>query len=158
MARTPQRILVVANETINGNVLIESVAALAAAPGSDVLALAPALNSKLAYWTSSDGDARRAAELRLARCVELLTAIGVQVEGLVGDADPLRAIEDALRLYPADQIVIATHPEERSHWLAHDIVDRVRQRFDRPVIHVIVDSEHGAEHLVGASASRAAAA
>ena len=147
MTTAPQRILVVANETVTGSVLLESIGALATTPDTEVLALAPALNSKFAHWTSSDGNARRAAELRLAHCIELLDAAGLRAEGLVGDADPLQAVEDALRLFPADQIVIATHPEERSNWLAHDIVNRAREQFRRPVLHIVVDSEREREYV-----------
>ena len=147
MTNAPQRILVVANETVTGRVLLESIEALATTPDTEVLALAPALNSKFGHWTSSDGNARRAAELRLARCVELLTAAGLRTEGLVGDADPLQAVEDALRLFPADQIVIATHTEERSNWLARDIVTRAREQFRRPILHIVVDLEREREYV-----------
>ncbi len=156
MVRTPQRILVVANETVGGQVLIESLAELAATSDSEVLVVAPALNSRLAYWTSNDTAARRAAGRRLSDCIERLTAAeldprgGVRAEGLVGDSDPLCAIEDALRMFAADQIVIATHPERRSNWLARDIVERARTRFGRPVLHIVVDLEHAAEYLVAA--------
>ncbi len=150
MVQPSQRILVVANETVGGSVLIESLTALAASSDSEVLVLAPALNSRLAYWTSSDDGARVEAELRVAGCIALLTAAGIRATGLVGDSDPLRAVEDVLRLYPADQLVIATHPEERSNWLARDIVERSREKFGRPVVHIVVDLEHCAEYLVAA--------
>jgi GABA permease len=147
MTNAPQRILVVANETVTGRVLLEAIEVLAATADTEVLALAPALNSKFAHWTSSDDNARRAAEIRLARCVELLSAAGLRAEGLVGDADPLQAVEDALRLFPANQIVIATHLEERSNWLARDIVNRAREQFRRPILHIVVDVEREREYL-----------
>ena len=52
--------------------------------------------------------------------------------GEVGDGDPLQAIEDALRTFGADEIVISTHPEGRSHWLAHNVVGAARGPFRRP--------------------------
>ncbi|MBA3844160.1 MAG: hypothetical protein H0X39_16355 [Actinobacteria bacterium] len=143
----PQRILVVANETVIGNALLEAVVQIATTPEAQVLALAPALNSRIAHWASSEDRAREDAELRLARCVEVLTAADVHAEGLVGDADPLQAVEDALRLFPAEQIIVATHPEQRSNWLARDIVMRMRKRFDQPVLHIVVDLERAQEYL-----------
>ena len=78
---------------------------------------------------------RRAAPGSLVR----LRALGVNAEGEVGDADPLQAIEDALRTFGADEIIISTHPEGRSHWLERGVVDAARERFSPPVTHVVVD-------------------
>ena len=59
--------------------------------------------------------------------------------GEVGDGDPLQAIEDALRTFAPDEIVISTHPAGRSHWLERGVVDGARERYDIPVVHVVVD-------------------
>jgi hypothetical protein len=48
-------------------------------------------------------------------------------------------MEDALRTFGADEIVIATHPEGRSNWLERNIVGAARERFDAPITHVVVD-------------------
>jgi hypothetical protein len=48
-------------------------------------------------------------------------------------------MEDALRLFGADEIIISTHPEGRSHWLEKGIVDAARERFAVPIAHVVVD-------------------
>ena len=50
-------------------------------------------------------------------------------------------MEDALRLFGADEIIISTHPEGRSHWLEKGIVDAARERFAVPITHVVVDLE-----------------
>lgn len=60
------------------------------------------------------------------------------MRGQLGDADPLRAIGDALGVFVADEILVATHPEARSAWLAGDLVARARSRFGVPVLHVVV--------------------
>ena len=65
-------------------------------------------------------------------------------QGEVGDGDPLQAIEDALRTFGADEIVISTHPEGRSNWLERNVVGAARERFDVPITHVVVDLEAGA--------------
>lgn len=146
MKNAPHRILVVANETVIGDVLRDAIESLATAD-AEVLAVAPALNSRIAHWASSDDEARRAAELRLAHCVNMLAGAGVRVEGCVGDADPLQAVEDTLRSFPADQIIVATHPEGRSNWLARDVVARMRLRFAPPIVHIVVDLEREREYL-----------
>ena len=60
-------------------------------------------------------------------------------EGEVGDADPLQAIEDGLRTFGADEVIISTHPEGRSDWLEKGVVRAARERFDVPITHVVVD-------------------
>ena len=59
----------------------------------------------------------------------------------VGDPDPNAAIESALLRFPADELIISTHPPERSRWLERGVVERARRDIDRPITHVIVDLE-----------------
>ena len=66
---------------------------------------------------------------------------GISAQGHVGDADPVQAIEDALRTFGPDEVIISTHPEGRSHWLERDIVEHARERFAVPITHVVVDLE-----------------
>jgi hypothetical protein len=49
------------------------------------------------------------------------------------------AIEDALRTFQPDELIVSTHPEGRSKWLERGVVDRARERFDLPLTHVVVD-------------------
>ena len=74
---------------------------------------------------------------RLEASVASLTASGVRATGIVGDGDPLQALEDALRTFPADEIVISTHPPGRSHWLEKGVVAEAERRYDVPVTHVV---------------------
>src|SRR3954462_6197648 len=133
------RVLAIANETVAGDALHQVIADHACNCPTDVLVVAPALNSRLRHWMSDEDAARNAAEERLARSVERLDADGIPVYGWVGDADPLEAIADALAVFPADQLIIATPPERRSNWLARDVVRRARERFELPTVHVAVD-------------------
>ena len=66
---------------------------------------------------------------------------GVTVRGDIGDADPMQAMEDALRTFGADEIIISTHPEGRSNWLERGVVRGARERFAVPITHVVVDLE-----------------
>jgi len=138
-----RRILVVTNETARGDELHDAVVtqAVRAHPRARVLVVAPALNSRLRHWLSDDAAARRAAILRVQACVTRLAAAGIAAEGTIGDPDPLQAIEDALGTFSADSLVIATHPEGRSHWLARNLVERADERFDLPITHVVVGAE-----------------
>ena len=138
--------LVIANETIEGQALLEAIPY-----GTEVRVVAPALNSRLRHWLSDEDGARRAAESRLARCLERLSSAGIEASGRVGDADPLLAIGDELRVFAADELVISTHPKGRSLWLARNIVDRACEQFDLPVFHVVVDVEAGREVVVAAA-------
>jgi GABA permease len=144
---TTHHILVVANETVEGTALVEAVRDMALSHDADVVVVAPALNTRLRHWMSDSDGAHHAAAQRLEGCVDRLRDAGVRVTGHVGDADPMRAIEDATRLFPADEIVIGTHPEERSNWLAHDLVARACAQFDVPVLHIVVDLAAHREYL-----------
>jgi GABA permease len=97
------------------------------------------LNSRLKTWTSDEDAAREAAQDRLDATLEHLESVGVAASGEVGDLDPLVAIEDAVRTFHPDEIVISTHPEGRSNWLERGVVAAARERFDVPVVHVVVD-------------------
>jgi hypothetical protein len=142
-----RRILVISNETVTGTVLHQAIRFRAHNSDGEVLVVAPALNSRLRHWMSDVDAARRAAEERLRACMKRLDVAGINARGEVGDGDPMQAIADALSTFAADEIVIATHPEERSHWLAHDLVDRARLRFDQPVLHIVVDVAHNDEYV-----------
>jgi hypothetical protein len=133
------QLLVITNETAEGDVLHEAIRRLASAPEDEVTVVAPALNSRVRHWLSDEDGARAAAAERLERCVERLRVAGVSVTGHTGDCDPLQAIADALALAPADELLIATHPENTSHWLERDLISRACARFDLPVAHVVVD-------------------
>jgi hypothetical protein len=135
------RILVVANETVVGRALRSEVASRAQEGDAEVLVVSPALNSRLRHWTSDEDQARATAQDRLDESLEALTADGVDARGRVGDDDPIQAIEDSLRVFGADEIVISTHPPGRSNWLERGVVERAGEKFDLPITHVVVDLE-----------------
>lgn len=136
-----RRILVVANETVGGDELLAVLRSKAEGVREEVLVVCPALNSQVRTWASDEDGARAAAQARLDASLERLAGHGISARGEVGDGDPLQAIEDALRTFGADEIVISTHPEGRSHWLERNVVATARERFDVPITHVVVDLE-----------------
>ena len=139
-----RRILVIANETVGGEELLSILRQRSENVRERIHVVCPALNSQLRHWASDEDDARAAAQGRLDRSLEQLRAHGVQADGEVGDSDPLQAIEDALRTFGADEIVISTHPEGRSNWLERNVVGVARERFDVPITHVVVDLDAAA--------------
>ncbi|MBA3365613.1 MAG: hypothetical protein H0U03_07500 [Actinobacteria bacterium] len=140
-AENERRILVIANETAGGAELRDVLRRRAEGVRQRVLVVCPALNSRLRHWATDDAAAQAAAQERLDRSLESLARVGVEARGEVGDADPLQAIEDAVRSFGPDEIVISTHPPGRSQWLEKRIVERAQARFSEPVTHVVVDLE-----------------
>jgi GABA permease len=134
-----RRILVVANETVAGRELLEHLHARADGVDTHVLVVAPALNTRLRHLFADVDRAREEAEVRLTGSIESLRAEGITARGAVGDSDPVRAIEDALFEFDADEIVISTHPPERSNWLEKKTVERAREKFSQPITHIVVD-------------------
>lgn len=135
------RILVVANETVGGPVLLDTIHTRVDAAGraARVLVVCPALNSPLRHWASDEDEARDAAQTRLDASLATMRAAGIDAAGEVGDGDPIQAIEDALRTFRPDELIVSTHPPGRSHWLERGVVERARERFELPVTHVTVD-------------------
>jgi hypothetical protein len=88
-------------------------------------------------------DTRRAAAgRRLDRTLAMLREEGIPAHGFVVETDPVTAVRDALAQLdpPVDQIVLATHPQQKSGWLRKNVVDRVREAAGNiPVEHVVVD-------------------
>jgi hypothetical protein len=136
-----RRLLVIANETVGGSDLLDRIRELSEGANTQVLVVSPALNTPLRHLASDEDPARAAARQRLDRSLQRLDQEGIEARGEVGDGDPLQAIEDALRTFGADQILISTHPEGRSNWLERGVVTGARERFAVPIHHVVVDLE-----------------
>jgi GABA permease len=135
-----RRILVVANETVGGEALLKELQNRARGHNSEILVVTPALPaSRAQHWASDTDGATEQARQRMELSVLEIERLGLKAKGEIGDADPNTAIEDALRLFPADEILISTHPAERSHWLERGVVEKAREEIDLPVTHVVVD-------------------
>jgi hypothetical protein len=144
-----RRILVIANETVGGSTLREMIRERSSGTRAEILVVTPALNSPVRHWASDEDSARAAAQERLNASLRKLEAAGLAARGQVGDGDPVQAIEDALRTFGADEIIISTHPEGRSHWLERGVVANARQRFAVPITHVVVDLDAEREEVRG---------
>src|SRR6266536_1917175 len=149
-AHTPEderRILVIANETVGGETLRNTIRERSAGFREQILVVTPALNTPLKHWVSDEDKARDEAQERLDRSLARLREAGIDARGEIGDGEPLQAIEDALRTFGADEIIISTHPEGRSNWLEKGVVSGARERFAVPITHVVVDLERESEEV-----------
>jgi GABA permease len=131
------RVLVVANETVGAEELLAEIRRIEDRRTSKFHVLAPAVPDEHGLGTWNQEGAIQHAQERLDKTLALLRAEGLDATGQVGDMVPLAAIEDALRTFPADMIVISTHPVARSRWLKKDLVESARKKFGRPVVHVV---------------------
>lgn len=134
------RLLVIANETIAGESLHSHIKEIVA-PDGRVIIVAPALSSRLKYVFSDVDGPREQAQERLDESIELLRASGLNVEGEVGDASPMRAFQDAVAVFQPDGVLISTHPPGKSNWLENGLIDKMEAVTDLPVEHVVVDLE-----------------
>jgi len=145
-----RRYLVVANQTLAAEPLVSRVRELARAAPSSFHVVVPATPPRDHVWT--EGEARATARSRLDAALARFAQLGTEVEGEVGDANPMLAIGDALRDHgPFDEIVISTLPKGLSKWLKLDLPHRVEAAFGLRVTHVV--EEPAAGHAPGRRAS-----
>jgi len=135
-----RRVLVVANQTACGDELLEAVRARMVAGPCRFTLLVPATPPhEHATWT--EGEARAIARRRMEQAIASFAAIGADVDGVVGDASPVRAIDDVLLERPHDEILLSTLPPGISRWLRKDLPQRVSQRFGLPVTTIISEQQ-----------------
>ena len=138
------RVLVVANRTLHGAELRAELQRRAAA-GSELHIVAPILCSRIHYIASDVDKELEDARARLATALDWARAEGLPVTGKVGDANAaFGAIEDELRQYGADEVIISTYPRGTSNWLETGIVDRLNDELDIPVTHVVIEPARAA--------------
>lgn len=131
-------VLVVANETVLGEPLLDTIRRRAAEGPASFLIVSP--QSDPARGEHPE------AERRLRTALSLLRSEGIEVHGQIAHPDPFTAAMEAVEEERTDEIIVSTFPGERSGWLRRDLVGRLRSATDRPVQHVVVDE------LVGAAA------
>jgi hypothetical protein len=140
---TVYRVLVLANETVGGQALLAEIQNRCKGRNSEILVVVPALTSTpLEHWASDVDQALDEARERLDTSLAVMASAGLRARGHVGDHhEPNASLEDALRDFPADEVVISTHPPQRSRWLERGVVARARDEVPLPVTHVVVDLE-----------------
>jgi hypothetical protein len=141
---TCHRVLVVANETVAGRELREEIMRRADRTPR-VRVVCPILPSR-AHLITSDIDRELAeARTRLDETLAWAGEHGIEATGGVSADTPLMAAADELRRFPADEVIVSTHPQARSRWLESGLVERLRDELDIPVHHVVVDLERAGQ-------------
>lgn len=99
----------------------------------EVLVIAPRLPTRF-EWISSDTDKSTAeADERLQVVLGQVEELGVAARGEVGADDPLLAVEDAVRKFEPDHILIALRAGDRAGWQEHRLLERIEERFAIPM-------------------------
>ena len=138
-------LLVVANETVDATTLREALAAR----GDDlhVTVVSPVNEPQRGYVVYTD-TRRASAQRRLDRALGHLREAGVPADGYVVEADPAAAARDALATLepPVDEVLVSTHPEEKSGWLRRGVLDRIRSAAGSvPVEHLVASGDGPSE-------------
>jgi hypothetical protein len=134
-----KQILVVANETVVSPALVDLIEQKAEEGPVYVTVLAPVNQPRQGYVVYYD-TRRAAARRRLEKTLELLRSAGVPADGIVVESDPVSALQDAIHQLEPDEIVVSTHPQQKSGWLRRNAVEQMRRvAGDLPFQHVVVD-------------------
>jgi nucleotide-binding universal stress UspA family protein len=145
-----RRYLVVANQTLASDELVELIRRHAKAEPSEFFLIVPAtpvmemvqgvegmpVLGGSTVIPSSAAHARELAQERLVAALTRLRAAGIKVEGLVGDRDPVRAVETAMKGRQFDEIIVSTLPNRLSRWLRQDLPRRLEHKTGLPVSQV----------------------
>src|ERR1700740_863961 len=133
-------ILVVANRTLGGERLLESLRAHAAQGGVTFRLVVPA-TAPSAGLVIYDQAVREAAPVRVDLAMSVRASEATEAPGEVGDEDPFLATMDAVAERRPDAIIVSTHPASASGWLRRDLIERIQNASGLPVEHVTVDLE-----------------
>ena len=128
------KLLLFTAEPVSADVVREAVGD--DAEDAEVMVVSPALtDSPLRFWTSDADEAIEHARETADETVERLDDAGIDAAGDTGESDPLQALEDALQTFPADRVVLVTHPEGERDYLEDGFVEEAERRFGVPVAH-----------------------
>jgi len=134
-----RHVLVIANETAASASLTDKLRARAAEGDPLVTVIAPVSQPSEGYVVYED-TRRAAAGRRLDRTLETLRRAQIRANGMVVESDPVAAVRDALAQLepPVTEVIVSTHPRERSGWLRRNVVERIAKAAgDLPVEHVV---------------------
>jgi hypothetical protein len=104
---------------------------------AEMLVVAPASEiSRLDWLTNAEDGARIEAASLAVKTAEATPT--EDVEARVGDSSPVKAIEDALRQFPADEVLVVTRSDNDASWLEEGSGETAHTRFRLPVVRVTV--------------------
>jgi hypothetical protein len=118
------------------------VRAHAGSEDAEVRDVAPAAEiSRLDRLTNDEQEARAEAGERAASAGLAVAPDAASVDAEIGDTDPVQAIEDALREFPADELVLVTNPDEDAGWLEEGTAEEALARFDLPITRLVAGQD-----------------
>lgn len=129
--------LVVANETLGGARLLETIGSKAG-PHDHIVVCVPR-NRPREGFVIYDDTVYDAAQVRIDLARQFLRERGLNAVGDVGDPDPYTATMDAVAEWRPDEIIVSTYPATSSGWLRRDIIERIEEATGLPVTHVVTD-------------------
>ncbi len=135
-----REILVVANRTLGGKKLLDTVRARAAAGDVRFRLIVPQ-SKPSAGLVIYDEAVRESAQVRVDLAISLVASEGIEATGEVGDPDPFSATMDAIAERRVDEIILSTHPATQSGWLRRDLIERIQNASGLPVEHIVTDLE-----------------
>ncbi len=128
------KLLVLTSEPVTAEQLRAALGGNVDPGNAEVMVVAPALQENpLKFWMADADDAIARAEQVRRETVDQLGEEGISASADTGESDPLDAIQDAMATFPADRIVMFTHPRERSRYREDVDLEEVRERFGVPV-------------------------
>jgi phosphopantetheine adenylyltransferase len=138
--RETKHVLVVANETLAGEELLDAVRRRAEEGPIRTTVIAP-VNEPSAGYVVYRNSRRATAGRRVDRMVEALRAAGIPAHGDVFEGGPIAAVQDVLALEDIDELIVSTHPQEKSGWLRKkNVLGELRRLAgSRPFQHVVSD-------------------
>ena len=107
--------------------------------GAEVLVVSPATNaSPLAFWVSDSDAAIVEADAAQEESVERLEEAGVDAAGDTGESEPAVALEDALATFPADRVLVLSHPERDRDYREDKGLAEAGERLGIPLTHAVI--------------------
>lgn len=133
-----KEVLVIANRTLGGEKLLDTVRQRAATGDVTFRLLVPQTKPS-AGFVIYDEAVRESAQVRVDLAMSLLATEGIAASGEVGDPDPFLATMDAIAARRPDEVIVSTHPATQSGWLRRDLIERIENASGLPVQHIVVD-------------------
>lgn len=135
-----RRLLVVTTVPLEGDLLRRRVREHTGSEDAEVRVVAPASDVSPLQWLANDEDEARAEAAEVAeRSARAVASEADVAEAEVGDVDPVQAIEDALRKFPAEEIIVVTRPGSAAGWLEQGAGAEALERFNVPVTRLVVE-------------------